>query len=199
MAVSESKAKVPNFEAYVMGVQRVEELLRKVTTALDASSVLYAVIGGNAVAAWVASVDEDAVRSTKDVDILLRRHDLLAAAEALRPIGLVMEHALDTYMFLDAERPRVRTGVHVVLANQPITPRDTHPAPDPAASTRAAAGYRVVNLLELLMMKLQAFRLVDQVHIQDMRAVKLIDADLIAKLPDDLQQRLLEIPDADTN
>jgi hypothetical protein len=34
------------------------------------------VAGGNAVAAWVATVDPSAVRNTQDVDILLRRADL---------------------------------------------------------------------------------------------------------------------------
>ena len=41
----------------------------------------YAVVGGNAVAAWVSRVDQAAVRNTQDVDIVLRRADLAAARE----------------------------------------------------------------------------------------------------------------------
>ena len=42
-----------SFRDYVMAVDRVEKRLRKVTAALDAAGVKYAVIGGNAVAAWL--------------------------------------------------------------------------------------------------------------------------------------------------
>lgn len=49
-----------------MAVERVEQLLRDVTTALDASGIRYAVVGGTAVAAWVAHIDAGAVRATKD-------------------------------------------------------------------------------------------------------------------------------------
>jgi len=53
---------VPNIEGYVMAVQRVEALLRRVTGALDAAGIPYAVVGDNAVAAWVASVNASAGR-----------------------------------------------------------------------------------------------------------------------------------------
>lgn len=55
-----------------MAVERVQQRLRKVTAALDAAG---AVVGGNAVAAWVGRVDPGATRATKDVDILVRRAD----------------------------------------------------------------------------------------------------------------------------
>ena len=44
----------------------------RAVAALEARSIPYAVIGDNAVAAWVSRIDEAAVRNTKDVDILLR-------------------------------------------------------------------------------------------------------------------------------
>ena len=61
-------------ERMVRAVERVKEQLSKATRALEAGGVPYAVIGGNAVAAWVAQVDEGAVRTTRDVDVLIRRH-----------------------------------------------------------------------------------------------------------------------------
>jgi hypothetical protein len=57
--------------------------LMRATTALDGARILYAVVGGNAVAAWVSRMDEAAVRNTRDVDLLLRREDLAAAKSAL--------------------------------------------------------------------------------------------------------------------
>lgn len=53
--------------------------LTRATQLLSAAGIDHAVIGGNAVAAWVSRVDRAAVRNTIDVDILLRRDDLEAA------------------------------------------------------------------------------------------------------------------------
>jgi hypothetical protein len=64
--------------------RKVKERLRRATRELDLAGVLYAVAGGNAVAEWVAWVDEDAVRKTRDVDILIRRRDFPAARPASR-------------------------------------------------------------------------------------------------------------------
>jgi hypothetical protein len=51
-------------------------LLRS-TAALENVRVPYAVVGGNAVAAWVEQVDQAAARFTQDVDLLIRRCDLM--------------------------------------------------------------------------------------------------------------------------
>jgi hypothetical protein len=66
----------------VTAVERVRDRLRRATAALEAAGVPYAVAGGNAVAAWVATIDPAAVRNTQDVDILLRRADLDAGRRA---------------------------------------------------------------------------------------------------------------------
>ena len=63
--------------------EAVRERMRRAAAALGGAGVPYAVIGGNAVAEWVGSVDEAAVRNTRDVDILLRRADFPAAKAAL--------------------------------------------------------------------------------------------------------------------
>lgn len=84
--------------------------LARTAAALEAGNVPYAVIGGNAVASWVAKVDESAVRNTQDVDILLRRPDLPAATRALEAAGFVFRHAAGIDMFLDGpvQKPATR-------------------------------------------------------------------------------------------
>src|SRR5207248_5065358 len=72
------------WERALMAAEKVKERLRRATKALDDAGVPYAVAGGNAVAEWVGRVDEDAVRTTRDVDLLIRRTDLPAARAALR-------------------------------------------------------------------------------------------------------------------
>ena len=66
------------WERALMAAEKVKERLRRATKALEAARVPYAVVGGNAVAEWVARIDEDAVRNTRDVDVLVRRADFAA-------------------------------------------------------------------------------------------------------------------------
>ena len=57
----------------VRAVEKVRDRLRRAAAALDAAGVAYAVVGGNAVAAWVARVDEAAVRKHPKPDITIER------------------------------------------------------------------------------------------------------------------------------
>lgn len=186
---------VPDFRGQVLAVNRVEWLLKTVTSALDEAGVPYAVIGGNAVATWVAVRDEGAVRATKDVDLLLRRADLDRAEAALSPLGFLREEVLGTPVFLEATNPRSSQGVHVILANEIIRAGTRFAAPDVGGAVRSANGHLVIDLLALVAMKLVANRRVDQVHIEDMLRVGLIDADLAGRLPEDLLERLRFVRD----
>jgi hypothetical protein len=61
-----------SLQRMVSAVEKVRRLLLRATAALGAAKIDYAVADGNAVAAWVSSVDESAVRNMQDVDILIR-------------------------------------------------------------------------------------------------------------------------------
>jgi len=74
-------------------VEKVRDRLLRSTQALEAAGVPYAVIGGNAVMAWVEQADESAVRFTQDVDLVLRREDLDRASEALARAGFAYRRA----------------------------------------------------------------------------------------------------------
>src|SRR3954454_520553 len=82
-------------------VAKVRERLMRATAALNQAGVAYAVVGGNAVASWVATVDEGAVRNTRDIDLLVRRGDLQAITVALEGAGFVRDELLDVVMFRD--------------------------------------------------------------------------------------------------
>src|SRR4051794_4208937 len=84
-------------------VAKVRERLLRATAALNKAGIPYAVVGGNAVASWVATVDEGAVRNTRDVDLLIRRSDLAAAGVAFEQAGFVRTDLLDVVMFRDGE------------------------------------------------------------------------------------------------
>src|SRR5580700_10076024 len=99
--MTEAAIETSGWERALMSAEKVKERLRKATRALDAASVLYAVVGGNAVAEWVGRIDEDAVRNTRDVDLLIRRADLPAARTALEADGFVYHRVLDVDLFID--------------------------------------------------------------------------------------------------
>lgn len=111
-------------------MQKVRDRLLRCTAALEAAGVPYAVIGGNAVAAWVARFDDSMVRNTKDVDILLRRSDLAAAQEALAKVGFIYRHVGGVDIFLDGPNSKARDAVHVVIAGERVRPEYVLPAPD---------------------------------------------------------------------
>src|SRR5262249_20095320 len=82
-------------------VAKVRERLLRATAALNQAGVPYAVVGGHAVASWVATVDEGAVRNTRDIDLLVRRSDLPVISTALGQAGFVQDELLDVIMFRD--------------------------------------------------------------------------------------------------
>src|SRR3954447_19607998 len=65
-----------------MALDDITDRLQRIARALEEAGVAYALVGGQAVALWVATKDPAAVRTTKDVDVLLRREDLPQARAA---------------------------------------------------------------------------------------------------------------------
>ena len=173
----------------VRAVERVRERLLRATAALDAGGVEYAVAGGNAVAAWVATVDSAAVRNTQDVDILLRRKDLDAARRALEAAGFVHRHVAGLDEFLDGPDAKARDAVHIVMAGEKVQADYPLATPDVAESQKTDQ-FRVLALESLVRMKLTSFRRKDQVHLQDMLDVGLVDESWVARLPAELGSRL---------
>lgn len=176
-----------------MAVEKVRERLLRSTAALERHGVRYAVIGGHAVAVWIARVDEDAVRNTVDVDILLDRKDLPKATAALNEVGFEFAEVQGVPVFVEKISPKIRRGVHIIFAAEKVRPHERHPAPDFSKIDRAEDGFTVIDLLPLLVMKLTAFRRKDQVHLQDMLELEMITPELEAQLPPDLRARLGQI------
>jgi hypothetical protein len=182
------------WERALMAAEKVKERLQRATRALDDAGVPYAVADGNAVAEWVGRIDEDAVRNTRDVDLLIRRVDLPAARTALEAAGFVYGQVLDVDMFLDGPQGRPSSGVHILFAGEKVRPEDEHAAPD-LDETERAADFQVTTLAALVRMKLMANRRKDQVHLLDMIGVGLIDATWPARLPPPLGERLQQLLD----
>jgi predicted nucleotidyltransferase len=187
-----------SWDRMIRAVEKVRERLLRVARALERAGIAYAVVGGNAVAAWVSRVDEAAVRNTRDVDILLRRSDLAAARAALEAEGFVYRQVaslgcgghLD--LFLDGPDASARDAVHVVFASEKVSEDSLIPSPD-VLEIEDGGSFRVIALESLVRMKLTAFRDKDRVHLRDLVEVGLIDEFWVEKFEPPLDQRLVQI------
>jgi hypothetical protein len=177
------------WERMIMAVEKVRIRLERAVAAFEAHGVPYAVIGGNAVANWVARVDEDAVRTTRDVDILIRRSDFPAAVKAMDEAGFDYANVTGVDCFVERPNGVPSGGIHLIFAGEKIKPTDPVPAPNVEESEQGPA-YRVISLDALVRMKLLANRRKDQVHLQDMIRVGLIDVTWLSKYPPELAERL---------
>ena len=175
-------------------VEKVQERLEKTTRTLEAADIPYAIIGGNAVRAWVAQADEAAVRTTRDVDILLRRSDLQRAITAMEAAGFVYRHSAGIDMFLDHAEAKARDAVHVLLASEKVRETDILAAPDVDESVQVD-GHNTLSLEALVRMKLNVFRDKDRMHLRDMLDVELIDETWTSRFTPDLSARLQELID----
>jgi hypothetical protein len=179
-------------ERMVQAVEAVRDRLRRVTAALDQAKTDYAVVGGNAVAVWVARVDRAAVRNTQDVDILIRRSDLESVKSILEKAGFFYRHSSGLDMFLDGPEGRARDAVHVIFAGEKVRPEYVEPAPD-VIPFEIAPPFHTLPLDALVRMKLTSFRDKDRTHIRDLIGVELIDATWLNRLPPVLAERLQTI------
>jgi hypothetical protein len=178
-------------------VEKVRDRLLRSTAALEAAGVPYAVIGGNAVMAWVEQADESAVRFTQDVDLVLRREDLDRAREAMEKAGFVYRRSAGIEMFLDGPDAKARDAVHVIFSGEKVRPEYVAAVPDVAESV-SFTSYRVLALEAVVRMKLTSYRRKDQVHVLDMIDVGLVDASWPSRYPPELAarlQHLLDTPD----
>jgi hypothetical protein len=183
-----------SLERMVRAVEKVRDRLLRAARGLEAAGVPYAVVGGNAVAAWVSRIDEAAVRNTRDVDILLRRSDLERAIAAMSAAGFVYRHVKSIDMFLDGTDAKARDAVHVVFAHEKVRQDSLFPAPD-VTDSEPGDRFRLLNLDALVHMKLTSFRDKDRTHLRDMLDIGLIDASWLKKLPSALADRLRHLID----
>lgn len=178
----------------VDAVEQVRRRLLKAADALERAGVQYAIIGGNAVAAWVATIDRAAVRNTQDVDILIRRSDLKSARTALEGAGFVYRCVAGLDLFLDHAGSSPREAVHLVFAGEVVKPGEFAPNPDVEESTSMGT-LRVIDLRALAQIKLTAYRDKDRVHLRDLIGVGLITGEWVQRFPPMLAERLQRILD----
>lgn len=193
-----------SWERMSNAVGKVRERLLRVSRALERARLPYAVVGGNAVAAWVSRVDESAVRNTRDVDVLLQRDTFAEAVRALEGEGFVhrkvasLGRAGTMDIFLEGAGGKVRDAVHVIFAGEKVRPDSAEPNPG-VSESESTGEFQLIALEALVRMKLDAFRDKDRVHLRDLVEVGLVDSTWLDRLAEPLRSRLqtiLENPEA---
>ncbi len=189
-----------SWQRMAKGIDDVRRRLERATGALAQHGVNYAVVGGNAVAAWVSRVDEVAVRNTRDVDILLRREDMQQARKALEAAGFIhrrvasLGKAAAMDVFLDGPEAKVRDAVHVLWAGEKAVP-DAIEATPALGKTEKGEGFELIPLEDLVRMKLISFRDKDRMHLRDLVSVGLVEQSWPQRFPPALALRLQMILD----
>lgn len=162
-------------------VNRVQQRLLRANRALRASGIPYAVVGGHAVAAWVATVDVEAVRNTQDVDLLVDRRAFGAVRVALEGEGFVYRHAAGMDLFLDGPQASPRSAVHLVFAGERV--KEGEPLSNPGIDRVVDMGeLKLISLEDLVRIKLTAFRDKDRTHLRDLIGVGLVDAKWVSRM-----------------
>src|SRR3981081_1404573 len=118
-----------------MALDEVTDRLGRVALAVEQAAVPFSLVGGQAVALWVATKDPAAVRTTKDVDILLRREDLPRARAAATAVALDYFEVAGVGMFLERADPNPRKGVHLLWSGEKVRPEC--PLSSPTGEERA--------------------------------------------------------------
>ena len=181
-----------SWERMKMAVDAVSERARRISATLREAGIPHAMVGGNAVAAWVARVDLEAVRNTKDVDLLIRREDLENTIEAAEKVGFIHKQVSGIDLFLDGPEGSVRSAVHLIYAGEKVYPdylvetplvTDSEPGPE----------FQIATLDALVRMKLTSFRLKDKLHLLDLLEVGLIDETWQSRVAPELAGRFAEI------
>jgi hypothetical protein len=190
MSASATPLSAGLWERYLMALDEVTDRLHRIVRAFEAAGVEYALVGGQAVALWVATKDPSAVRTTKDVDVLLRGEDLPKARAAAASVALDYFEVLGVGMFLERSDLNPRKAVHLIWAGQKVRPEYALPSPSVDERETLEPGMQVVSLSGLVRMKLMANRDQDRVHLRDLIDVGLVARDLVSALPPELASRL---------
>lgn len=183
------------------GIEKVRDRLRRATQALAGAGIDYAVIGGNAVAAWVSRVDDSVVRATRDVDLLVRRDDMGAIKEVMEAKGFIHRSVSiqggkgRIEMFLDGPGAKARDGVHLIFAGEKFGSNSLEASPDVGQVDASSTEFRLLDLGALVTMKLTAYRDKDRVHLRDMIEIGQVDHSWLGRVPASLRDRLQALLD----
>lgn len=169
--------------------------LERIAVPLADEKIPYELIGGVAVMVQVQRVEPDAVRNTKDIDILIHRADLKRITHATGRLGFVYRHAAGLDMLLPPGETKALNAIHLLFSGEKVRPNQivSNPPIRPEHVSIHGVQVAVCPVADLLQMKLSSNRDIDRVHVRDLDSVGLITPAVEGLLPAGLRERLEEI------
>ena len=171
------------------------EILRKISGPLTAERIPHELIGGLAVLVHVEEVDPEQSILTRDADLMIDRSDLPKVIATAERHGFRFRHTAGLDMLAYGEPQKSRKSVHLLFTGEKVRPNQATPNPpiSPQRKRILDEEFFVAPVSDLVRMKLSAFRLKDQVHLQVMDAVGLSTRDIEESLSPDLRARLQHV------
>jgi len=157
---------------YEAGMYALTNDVEQIINALRNAGVEFEVVGGVAVNAHIYAEHRSRSFVTRDIDILIHRHDLDRAAKATEASGAEAIHLL-----FAGEKSK---------STQPLPHPEVHPEERLLVNIRVP----VAPLQDLLQMKLSSLRPKDLVHLEILDEAGLITPTIELQLPPVLQERL---------
>jgi hypothetical protein len=134
-------------------VDQLFELAHVVEQIFSSAHLEYRIVGGLATYLYVEERDPDAGRLTKDIDIAVRREDLLKIAAAARNFGFEHRHVAGVDMLVRSSDPSARRAIHLVFAGEKVRPHYLEPVPQ-LGPHQTIQSLKLVPLADLVHMKL---------------------------------------------
>jgi len=170
-------------------------VLERISIPLQQEHIAHELIGGGAVMLHVNRIEPSAVRNTKDVDIMVNRHDLETIKIIAAEHGFRFRHVAGVDMLLPPGETQARNAVHLIFSGESVKASQTVPNPPIRPEHIAIHGVDVcvIPVPDLVQMKLSNNRDIDRVHVRDLDSVGLITSEVAATLPPVLRDRLQDI------
>jgi hypothetical protein len=182
----------PSWERMFQALENVRLCRERAVAALNATGIPYTVIGGQAVAYWVETKDDGAVRGTPNSDFLIRDADFDAARSAFESAGFVHRPEAFRGAFGDGPDGKPRNGVRLWIADERVRTDDLLPLPDVSERINGPR-FPVITLEALLRMLLVRDRNVDGMYLRDLLGVGLFDWSWPDRYPPPLDERLRHV------
>lgn len=170
-------------------------MLEKIARPLMAAGLPHELIGGLAVLVHVEEAAPEYSVLTRDVDLMIRRSDLPQVQEIASQHGFRFRPTAGLDILLYGDADRARNSIHLIFSEERVRPDQAEPNPaiHPEKKTILGVEVFVIPVVDLVRMKLSAWRDKDRVHIRSLDAACLITAEVERALSHELRERLRHV------
>jgi hypothetical protein len=173
--------------------ESIRELQARIIRVLRDSSITFALSGSNATFAWIADIDEAAVRQYRNIELIIDRRDGEHVTERLSQLNLLPDKAPFQIYFRERYTQRKRWAHRALFAGEQVAGGQCCvPSLSNVIWLRNAP---IIGLKQLVTFQLSRWYLDDQVDLRDLIEVGLVEATWLTWLPAALASRLKELLD----